>query len=65
MAQNFKIGQIFIGTYPLEAVIWCEHHNATIIQIGERKYQIVQLTPTGDAAIEEQPKKKTTKKASK
>ena len=40
MNVEFYIGQVFEGTYPPEAAIWCNENNAFIDVIGNHKYEI-------------------------
>jgi len=52
MEQEFYIGQIFEGSYPPEAAIWCNANNAYIEVIGDHVYEIKEvpapLPPTHD-----------------
>jgi len=34
--MSFEIGQVFAGTYPPEAALWCNRHEAEIVEV-ERK----------------------------
>lgn len=40
MNENFYIGQIFEGSYPPDAAVWCNANNAFIDVIGTKKYEI-------------------------
>lgn len=40
--MKFQIGQIFLGTYPREAAVWCNGHNAYIKSDGN-SYTIVAI----------------------
>lgn len=37
----YNIGDIFEGTYPPEAAVWCNENNAYIEEMGEKTYVIV------------------------
>lgn len=41
--ENYFIGQIFNGSYPPEAAIWCNSHNAFIEALGDRRYEIKEV----------------------
>lgn len=54
--QTFEAGQIFVGSYPPEAAMWCNSNNAYIEEIeksedGERRFHIVTIP---DPTLEEQ-----------
>jgi len=38
--MDFYIGQIFEGSYPPAAAVWCNANNAFIDVIGEKRYEI-------------------------
>lgn len=40
MTEEFYIGQIFEGSYPPAAAIWCNQNNAYIDVIGTKRYEI-------------------------
>lgn len=50
MNNEFYIGQIFNGIYPIESANWCNENNAYMDVIGENIYEIKELpeppTPT-------------------
>lgn len=45
MNEEFYIGQIFEGSYPPAAAVWCNANNAYIEVIGERRYEIKAVPP--------------------
>lgn len=45
MNEDFYIGQIFNGSYPPEAAYWCNTHNAVLVEINVRTYQIQEVPP--------------------
>ena len=49
--ENFKIDQIFFGTYPIEASLWCNQNNAHIEKQegASPKYKIVKNDKLSDA----------------
>ena len=51
--MNYKIGQIFKGTYPPEAAIWCNANNAHI-EVKDGQYVIVENAPIPEPTLEEQ-----------
>ena len=51
--MNYKIGQIFKGTYPPEAAVWCNANNAHI-EVLEGVYTIVENAPAPEPTLEEQ-----------
>lgn len=53
MNEEFYIGQIFEGTYPPAAAVWCNQNNAYIEVIGDKVYQIKE-TPEHIPTHEEQ-----------
>lgn len=38
--MEYYIGQIFEGSYPPSAAVWCNANNAYIDVIGEKRYEI-------------------------
>lgn len=40
MNEEFYIGQVFTGSYPPEAAIWCNANNAYIEKLGQSTYKI-------------------------
>ena len=53
MNQEYYIGQIFEGSYPPAAAMWCNANNAFIDVIGERRYEIKAVPPTPAPTKEE------------
>lgn len=43
MNEEFCIGQIFEGSYPPAAAVWCNANNAYIDVIGEKRYEIKEV----------------------
>ena len=41
--ENFYIGQTFENDYPMEAAVWCNDNEATIIRNEEGFYEIIDL----------------------
>ena len=37
---NYFIGQVFNGSYPPDAAVWCNKNNAHIEKIGDKLYEI-------------------------
>lgn len=50
--MNYKIGQIFKGTYPPEAAVWCNANNAHI-EVLDGVYTIVENAPAPEPTTEE------------
>ena len=50
--NNFKIGQKFNKTYPVEAAIWCNANNAHVEPVNGI-YTIVENAPTPEPTTEE------------
>lgn len=53
MEQEYYIGQIFEGSYPPSAAVWCNANNAYIDVIGEKRYEI-KAVPEPPAPTEEE-----------
>lgn len=53
MKEEYYIGQIFEGSYPPAAAIWCNANNAYIDVIGERRYEIKEVPPAPAPTKEE------------
>lgn len=53
MNEEYYIGQIFNGSYPPEAAIWCNTNNAYIEVIGDKVYEIKAI-PEPPAPTEEE-----------
>lgn len=53
MKEEYYIGQIFEGSYPPAAAIWCNANNAFIDVIGERRYEIKAVPPVPAPTKEE------------
>ena len=56
MNEEFYVGQIFEGSYPPAAAIWCNANNAYIDVIGERRYEIKSIPEPLPPTKEEQRK---------
>ena len=54
MNENFYIGQIFDGSYPPEAAIWCNANHAYIDVIGTKKYEIKAVPAPSEEEIKQQ-----------
>ena len=54
MNQEYYIGQIFEGTYPPEAAVWCNANQAYIDVIGDHRYEIKAVPPAPAPTKEEQ-----------
>lgn len=52
--MDFYIGQIFNGSYPPEAAIWCNANNAYIDVIGDKVYEIKAIPEPPAPTKEEQ-----------
>lgn len=53
MNEEFHIGQIFEGSYPPMAAVWCNQNNAFIDVIGEKRYEIKEVPPAPAPTREE------------
>ena len=53
MNKEFYIGQIFEGSYPPAAAVWCNANNAYIDVIGEKRYEIKAVPPAPAPTKEE------------
>lgn len=54
MKEEYYIGQIFEGSYPPGAAVWCNANNAYIDVIGEKRYEIKEVPPAPAPTKEEQ-----------
>ena len=52
--EEYYIGQIFKGKYPVGAAIWCNKNNAQIIKVDEYTYQIIPIPEPAIPTKEEQ-----------
>lgn len=54
MDNTYCIGQIFEGSYPPEAAIWCNANNAYVGVIGEKRYEIKAVLEPTEEEIKQQ-----------
>lgn len=54
MKEEYYIGQIFEGSYPPAAAVWCNANNAYIEVIGDHRYEIKAVPPAPAPTKEEQ-----------
>ena len=54
MNEDFYIGQIFEGSYPPMAAVWCNANNAFIDVIGTKKYEIKAVPEPTEEEIKQQ-----------
>lgn len=52
--ETYYIGQIFEGSYPPAAAIWCNSRNAYIEKIGDHRYEIKAVPPAPAPTKEQQ-----------
>lgn len=53
MAEQFYIGQIFEGSYPPAAAIWCNQNHACIVAIGLKRYEIQEMPAPSEEEVKQ------------